>query len=169
MAQQSPPKTISQDWLSRIARLQPWYLLIRFPHRWTRSLFALAGVAIAMGIISVAAIWTGQPLLFPSLGPCAFLFFTQPASPTSAPRNAILAHASAILIGAASCWVFGELLTLDASTAQVAAATSALGLLSAWMVAARIPHAPAASTAMIVALGLIGRWQEMAAIMELDS
>ncbi len=153
------------DWVTLIARLQPWYLLIRFPQKAARAAFAAVGAAIAIGIICTVAIITGQPLVFPTLGPSAFLFFSQPAAPASCPRNAIVAHGSGILIGWAVYWLFGIALSCDAVTAQVGAATVSLGLISAWMVAAKVTHPPAASTALMVALGLMVQWQELAAVM----
>jgi CBS domain-containing membrane protein len=158
-------RTVGSDWVSRIARLQPWYLLTRFPHRLTRSVFAFAGGTVAIGIISAAAVGTGQPLIFPSLGPSAFLFFSQPTAPSNCPRNAILSHGSGILVGWMSYWLFGLFFGFDTATAQVAAAAVSLGVISAWMVAADIPHAPAASTTLIVSLGLMVQWQQLLAVM----
>ena len=158
-------RTAGSDWVSRIARLQPWYLLTRFPHRLTRSIFVFAGGAVAIGIISTAAVCTGQPLIFPSLGPSAFLFFSQPTAPSSCPRNTILSHGSGILVGWTSYWVFGLFFGFDTATAQVAAAAVSLGVISAWMVAANIAHAPAASTTLIVSLGLMVQWQQLIAVM----
>jgi len=155
----------SNDWVTRIARLQPWYLLIRFPQRLTRPVFAFAGAAIAIAIISTAAVISGQPLLFPSLGPSAFLFFWQPTAPTSCPRNAILAHGSGVLIGWATYWLFSAAVPLDPLTGQVAAATLSLGLISASMVAAKIPHPPAASTTLIIAMGMMAHWTALLAVM----
>lgn len=40
-----------------------------------------------------------------------------------------------------------------------------LGLISGLMVAADIPHAPAASTTLIVSLGLMVQWQQLIAVM----
>ena len=146
------------DWVTRIARLQPCYLLIRFPQTWTRAVFAFTGGTIAIGIIGAAAMMTGQPLVFPSLGPSAFLFFSQPTAAASSPRNAILSHGSGILIGWATYGLFSVAVPLDPLTAQVAAATLSLGLISAWMVAAKIPHPPAASTTLTGATSVVATW-----------
>lgn len=165
MPRDGTQRRTTNDWVSRIARLQPWYLLIRFPRRLTRSVFAFASAGIAIVIIGLAAVCTGQPLIFPSLGPSAFLFFTQPTSPTSSPRNAILSHGSGILVGWASYWLCGVLFGFDTATAQAAAAALSLGLVSALMVAADIPHPPAASTTLIVALGLMIEWRQLIVVM----
>ena len=160
-----PQRTVGSDWVSRIARLQPWYLLIRFPHRLTRSVFAFVGGTVAIGIISTAAVCTGQPLIFPSLGPSAFLFFSQPTAPSSCPRNTILSHGSGILVGWTSYWLFGLFFGFDTATAQVVAAAVSLGVISAWMVVANITHAPAASTTLLISLGLMVQWQQLLAVM----
>jgi len=165
MFHDSRHRRVANDWVAWLARLQPWYLLIRFPQQLTRSIFVSVNAAISIGIISVAAICAGQPLIFPSLGPTAFLFFAQPTLPTSSPRNAILSHGSGILIGWASYWSFGMLFGFGTPAAQVAAAALSLGLISALMVAAKFPHPPAASTTLIISLGLMVQWQELVAIM----
>jgi len=165
MLRDGTQRRTTNDWVSRVARLQPWYLLIRFPRRLTRSVFAFASAVISIVIIGVAAVCTGQPLIFPSLGPSAFLFFTQPTSPTSSPRNAVLSHGAGILVGWASYWLCGVCFGFGTSTAQAAAAAVSLGLISALMVAADIPHPPAASTTLIVSLGLMVQWHQLIAVM----
>ena len=165
MCAEGPSPRVTDDWVSRIARLQPWYLLLRFPHTLSTSLFSALGPAIAIGIIGAVSICTGQPLVFPSLGPSAFLFFSQPTAPSSCPRNAILAHGSAILIGCLSYYLFVVLLSFDTMTAQILATAVSLGVISGLMVAANVSHAPAASTALIVSLGLMVEWQELVAVM----
>jgi CBS-domain-containing membrane protein len=153
------------DWVATLARLQPWYLLVRFPRKSTRAVFAFLGGAMAIGIIGAIAGVTGQPLVFPSLGPTAFLFFSQPAAPASCPRNAILSHGSGILIGWATYWLFHVTFRGETVVTEVGAASLSLGLMSAWMVIAKIAHPPAASTTLIVALGLMVQWQELLAVM----
>ena len=156
---------IGTDWVSRLARLQPWYLLVRFPHRLARSVFAFASVTVAIGIISTLAICTRQPLVFPSLGATAFLLFSQPSAAASSPRNVTLSHGSAIIIGWGSYWLSGCFFGFDSPTTQAVAAAVSLGAVSAWMIAANIPHPPAAATALIVSLGLIVQWEQLIAVM----
>jgi CBS-domain-containing membrane protein len=147
-------------WVARLARLQPWHLLTRFPNRWTRAGFAFLNGGVAIGILAGAAASTDQPLIFPALGPSAFLFFYQPSAPSSAPRNAILAHASALLIG----WTAWELSGIAGGGGFVTVALT-LGVTCAVMIAFGIPHPPAASTALMVTLGAVQGWQEIAAML----
>ena len=156
---------ISKSWMTRLARLQPWYLLTQFPNRWTRSLFAFVNACISIGLMTGAAVYTGQPLIFPSLGPTVFLFFYSPSAPSSAPRNVILAHGAAVLIGWLSLWVFEGIFRMGIEGTQIGAVALSLGLVSAVMIVADIPHPPAASTTLMVSLGLIAGWQELLALM----
>ena len=156
---------IAEIWVSRVARLQPWYLLTRYQNRWTRSLFAFVNACISIGIMSAAALLTGQPLIFPSLGPTAFLCFYVPSAASSAPRNVILSHGAGVLVGWLSLWAVEGILGSGSAGAQIGAVGLSLGLISALMIAADIPHPPAASTTLIVSLGLIGQWQEFVALM----
>ena len=51
-------------------------------------------------VSGLAAYLTKQPLLFPSLGPAALLFFQQPMSAGSSLRNTLIGHLVAVLAGA---------------------------------------------------------------------
>ncbi len=138
-------------WFWRLARIQPWYVLTRFPNRLTRSAFILVNSGISIAILAAAAAYTDQPLLFPSLGPSAFLFFYRPLAPSSSPRNAILAHGGAILIG----WMAFALFQEGIPGGRITAVTIALSLTNVLMVATNLAHPPAASTALMVSLGLM--------------
>ena len=51
------------------------------------ALFSFVNGCISIGLMSLAALVTGAPLIFPSLGPTAFLFFYTPTAPAASPRN----------------------------------------------------------------------------------
>lgn len=156
--------------VTALARLRLWYLLLHHRSRPVLVLFALVNSAIVIAILGVGAWWTRWPLIFPSLGPSAFLFFSCPSRPAAWPRSAILGHAFGVLSGWASLWAMG---LLDADPAIVAgvdgwrvgAAALSLGAVSALMVAFDCPHPPAASTALIVSLGLMTTWGQLGALM----
>jgi CBS domain-containing membrane protein len=48
---------------------------------------------VAVALCGLAAYLFKQPMLFPSLGPSALLFFEQPTAPESSPYNALAALA----------------------------------------------------------------------------
>ncbi|WP_424565502.1 HPP family protein [Tamaricihabitans halophyticus] len=78
--------------------------------RWARGPHVLVGNEPQPGrrvlrterilLIGLVAIVSGAPLLFPSLGPTAFLVFTTPQAPAASPRNTVLGHVVGILAGA---------------------------------------------------------------------
>ncbi len=69
--------------------------------------FALVNGVISIGIMSAAAALTRQPLIFPSLGPTAFLLFYTPTAPAASPRNTICGHAIGASAGYLSLVLFG--------------------------------------------------------------
>src|SRR5437588_317257 len=63
------------------------------------ALFSLINGFISIGLMSVLAVITHSPFVFPSLGPTAFLFFYTPTAPAASPRNTIIGHAIGALAG----------------------------------------------------------------------
>jgi CBS-domain-containing membrane protein len=61
------------------------------------ALYTLIACVLALAVSGIAAYLTKQPLLFPSLGPAALLFFEQPMSAGSSPRNTLIGHLVAVL------------------------------------------------------------------------
>jgi CBS-domain-containing membrane protein len=72
----------------------------RFGGRAGEAIYSFAACLLALVVSGLAAYLAKQPLLFPSLGPTALLFFERPMAATSSPRNALIGHAVAILAGA---------------------------------------------------------------------
>jgi CBS domain-containing membrane protein len=56
----------------------------RLGERWGEALYTFACCLLALAIGGLAAYVAKQPLLFPSLGPTALLFFEQPLAPLPA-------------------------------------------------------------------------------------
>jgi CBS domain-containing membrane protein len=112
---------------------------------------------IAMVISSAAALLTDEPLIFASLGSTAFILFFASISVQAAPKNVFCGQLIGLLCGLAGLVIFGLLgiaPTVDEATwPRIGAVAIALGLSAALMVWLNIPHAPAAATAMAVALG----------------
>ncbi len=143
-----------------IRRLKLPSLLARFKPEYVWAVFVFINCFITLGYLSLLAYLTHFPLLFPSLGPTAILFFQSPTSEAAKPRNAILGHAIAIACG------FAALLVTDLLThpsvmqegvllSRVIAAGLALAATGAIMVLCRISHPPAGATTLIIALGFI--------------
>jgi CBS domain-containing membrane protein len=140
---------------------------IRLPwltHRYARvpvlAMFSFINGCISIGLMSVLALITGSPFIFPSLGPTAFLFFYTPTAPAASPRNTIIGHAIGILAGYFSLFVTGltaagPALAVGVTWPRVIAAALSLGLTAGVMVLARAPHPPAGATTLIVSLGIL--------------
>lgn len=132
--------------------------------------FALVNGLISIAVMSVAALSTGQPLIFPSLGPTAFLLFYTPTAPAASPRNTVCGHAIGAAAGYASLVLFGltdagPALAEGVTAGRVGAAALSLGLTSGVMVWARVPHPPAGATTLIISLGILTTPQQLGVLM----
>lgn len=133
------------------------------------GMFALVNGGLSTGLMALGALVTGAPLVFPSLGPTAFMLFYQPTSPAACPRNAILGHLVGILAGYASLTLFGlqhvaPALTSGVTWAWVGSASASLALTAGVMIWLRVPHPPAGATTLIVSLGILPRPPQLLAL-----
>ena len=129
------------------------------------ALFSFINGCISIGLMSVLAVITRTPFIFPSLGPTAFLFFYTPTAPSASPRNTLIGHAVGAAAGYLSLVVTGltmagPALTIGVTWPRVIAAGLSLGLTAGVMVLLRSPHPPAGATTLIVSLGILRQpWQ----------
>ncbi len=129
------------------------------------AVFGFLSGSLAIGMLAWMAHMAYSPLVFPSLGPTAFLLFYQPLAPSASPRNTLCGH----FIGAAAGWVSLLIFGLadvpgsglgDITWTRMGAAALSIGLTIGVMELWDVPHAPAGATTMIVSLGLMSRlWQ----------
>jgi CBS-domain-containing membrane protein len=122
--------------------------------------FAFLSGVLSIAIMSAAAWITGQPFVFPSLGPTAFLLFYNPLSPPSSPRNTIYGHAIGALAGYGALAAFGlraagPAVAAGVTPARIGAAAVSLGLTAGAMAWLAVPHPPAGATTLIVSLGIL--------------
>lgn len=134
------------------------------------GLFAMVNGVVSIGLIALAALVTGAPFIFPSLGPTAFLLFYTPMLSTACPRNTLAGHAIGAAAGYLALVVFGlqhagPALATGVSASRVGAAAISLGLTSGLMVWARVPHPPAGATTLIVSLGILREPWQLAVLM----
>ena len=152
-----------------VARLRLHWLLRHFPPRLVWAVYVCVNCFITIALLALAALGTGSPFVFPSLGPTAYLFFFSPLAETSSPRNAILGHAIGLLCG------YGAFVLTMASSppfgahpgvhgARVLAAALSLSATGALMVLVRVSHPPAGATTLIVSLGIISQPKELVII-----
>ena len=160
---QGPQHTLFFRVVALISRLRLQYLQTKSHHRElvTVIYLFLAGVT-ALSTIATMAYITEFMMLFPPLGPSAFILFYTPLSESASPRNFILGHSVALVSGigalVATQALFPELSTTapDAMNwSHVSAIALAMGAASMAMVALRCVHPPAVATALIAAMGYL--------------
>ncbi|WP_045234533.1 HPP family protein [Deinococcus pimensis] len=117
---------------------------------------AAAALMLAAGGVGLLV---AQPLLFPSLGPTAFLQAETPDQPGARPFNVIVGHLVGLLAG------FGSALLLGATNAPSVLATHELTAPRVWAsvlavlltllggLLLRASHPPAAATTLLASLG----------------
>ena len=129
------------------------------------ALFGFINGCLSIALMSILALVTGSPFIFPSLGPTAFLFFYTPLAPAASPRNTLIGHAIGAGVGYFSLVVTGltaagPALAVGVTWPRVIAAALSLGLTAGLMVLLKSPHPPAGATTLIVSLGILtGLWQ----------
>lgn len=133
------------------------------------GLFALVNGGLSTALMALGALATGEPLVFPSLGPTAFMLFYQPTSPAASPRNTVCGHAVGILAGYAALRMFGLVHATPALAGGVTwpwvgSASLSLALTAGFMVWLRVPHPPAGATTLIVSLGIVPRPTQLLAL-----
>ena len=114
---------------------------------------------IAISVNGLVAWIVNQPLLFPSLAPTIFLVFRTPLAKDASPRNTIEGHFIGILLGVAGLAAFGLLDTPSVieegvTLAHIGAAALSLALTEAGLILLDRPHTPAATTTLLVGLGV---------------
>ena len=142
----------------------------RYGTRLMLGFFAFANGLISIAVMSAAAVITGQPLIFPSLGPTAFLLFYTPRAPAASPRNTIYGHLIGVMAGYLSLVIFGltdhgPALAEGVSWARVGAAALSLALTAGFMAWLLAPHPPAGATTLIVSLGILSKPSQLAFLM----
>ena len=145
------------------ARLSIPSLLARYDERKIISLVAAVNGGAAILILTVLAWLFDLPLLFPALGPSAFILFSSPFSPSAAPRSVIGGHFVGITVGWAT-WhlvsvVGGHPVSLQTGGWPVLASASlAMAASCVLLVYFAFPHPPACASALITALGAADGW-----------
>ncbi|WP_156184679.1 HPP family protein [Allosalinactinospora lopnorensis] len=131
--------------------------------------FDLVVGGLGLAVIGVLAVASGQPLLFPSLGPTLMLVLDSPHLPSARPVDALAGHYIGVAAGLASLALTGLLgvpsvIEQGATAPRVVAAALSLGLTAAVLRLVRRSHPPAGATTLIVSLGLMTSPTQIAAI-----
>lgn len=143
-------------------RLRVQFLLRHFDERKVWAAFMFVNGFITIALLSLVALATGVPFVFPSLGPTAFLFFFDPKAPSASPHHAMVGHAIGIVCGYGSLLLFnlehaGSALALGVDGRRVLAAALSLAATGALMILFKAAHPPAGATTLIISLGAIAK------------
>jgi len=134
------------------------------------AIYTVLGSFVAIALSGAAAWAFDEPLLFPSLGATAFLFFETPMAEIASPRNALVGHGVAILAAVGALAVFG---LIDAPSAyevgvvpaRIGTVALAVALTGGALRLLRSAHPPAGATTIIVASGLLDEPHQLLAVL----
>src|SRR6185437_1550245 len=85
--------------LTLLGRLRLDWLSRHFPPKLVQTTYVFINGFITIGLLALLAFITGNPFVFPSLGPTAYLLFFSPLAGASTSRNTILGHAIGLVCG----------------------------------------------------------------------
>jgi CBS domain-containing membrane protein len=147
---------------SLISRFRLNWLLAHLPPTLVWAAYVAVNSFLTIVLLTLLALLTHNPFVFPSLGPTAYLFFFNPLAESSTPRNAVLGHGIGLLCGFAAYKITGmhafpEGFGGEVYWPRILASALALSLTGAVMVLLRVNHPPAGATTMIVALGILAK------------
>lgn len=117
---------------------------------------AVGGLVAAAGLFGLAV---GQPWLFPSLGPTAFLQAESPELPSSNFRSTVVGHAVGLASAFVAVYLFGladapgVMATGHLTLARVGASVLAVALTMFGKTWLKASHPPAAATTLLISLG----------------
>ena len=156
--------------LGLFKRMQMPALVRRYNSTFVLGLFSLVNGFISIGLMAFAAAVTDEPLIFPSLGPTAFLLFYTPRAPAACPKNTLLGHFIGAACGYLALVLFGltdtgPALVEGVTLSRTGAAALSLGLTAGLMAWVRAPHPPAGATTLIVSLGILTEPSQLAVLM----
>ena len=158
---QGPQGSLLFRVIAFFSRLQLRYLFQTMESpRFLVVIFVFIAGTTALGIITIAAYLTDLPLVFPPLGPSAFILFHTPMSVSASPRNVILSHSLAIGSGLFSLYLVLKIFPESnlsnpamMNSCRVMAIALSMGLIGVIMVTMKCVHPPAAASALIAAMG----------------
>jgi len=158
--------SLKTRWLMWRSRLSTPALLTRFDERKVVSLVAAVNGGLAILTIGVFAWLADLPLVFPALGPSAFILFSSPLSPGGAPRSVVLGHFAALACGCVAwrllSFLAGAPVSLEAGGWSLfCSASLAMALSCLVLVRLSCPHPPACASGLVVALGAVTHWQDL--------
>jgi|SRR6187549_2002428 len=124
------------------------------------ALYTALGSLLTIGLSGLLAWGLSEPLVFPSLGATAFLFFETPMAEVASPRNTIIGHAVGAVVAYGWLNVFGlvgepSAIVTGFTAGRVACVALSLAFTGGILRLLRAAHPPAGATTVIVSIGLL--------------
>jgi CBS domain-containing membrane protein len=157
-----PPMHRVEHVFGLIDRLRLGWLLAHLPPTFVWAVYVALNCFVTIALLTLLALLTHNPFVFPSLGPTAYLYFFSPMGQSSSPRNAVLGHGIGLLCGFVAykltgMHAFPEGFGGEVYWPRILASALALSLTGAIMVLLHVNHPPAGATTMIVSLGILAK------------
>ncbi len=133
------------------------------------AVYTALGSLIVIGLSGLWAWLFKEPLLFPSLGATAFLFFETPLAEVGTPRNAVIGHFVAIAAAVVSLEAFRlfdapSVYVQGVTPARIGAVACSVALTGGVLRLLRSAHPPAGATTIIVSSGLLAKPHQIVAV-----
>jgi CBS-domain-containing membrane protein len=133
------------------------------------AVYTTLGSLLTIGLSGLLAWVLSEPLVFPSLGATAFLFFETPMAEVASPRNTIIGHGVGALVAYGWLNVFdlvGEpsAIATEFTAGRVACVALSLAFTGGILRLLRAAHPPAGATTVIVSIGLLTTARQLAVL-----
>jgi CBS-domain-containing membrane protein len=133
------------------------------------AVYTFTGGLLTIGLSGALAWLLDEPLVFPSLGATAFLFFETPMAEVASPRNTVVGHCTGALVATVWLFVFGlqnhpSVLVEGFTAARAAAVALSVACTGGILRLLRAAHPPAGATTVIVSAGLLHTGSQLAAL-----
>jgi CBS domain-containing membrane protein len=133
------------------------------------AVYTFTGGLLTIALSGALAWALGEPLVFPSLGATAFLFFETPMAEVASPRNTLIGHYTGALVATLWLFVFGlqdnpNVLVEGFTVERAAAVALSVACTGGILRLLRAAHPPAGATTVIVSAGLLHTAHQLAVL-----
>jgi len=133
------------------------------------AVYTFLGGLLTIALSGALAWALDEPLVFPSLGATAFLFFETPMAEVASPRNTLIGHYVGAAVATLWLFVFGlqdnpSALVEGFSAGRAAAVALSVACTGGLLRLLRAAHPPAGATTVIVSAGLLHTAHQLAAL-----
>jgi CBS domain-containing membrane protein len=133
------------------------------------AVYTFLGGLLTIALSGVLAWALDEPLVFPSLGATAFLFFETPMAEVASPRNTLIGHCTGAAVATVWLFVFAlqdhpNVLVEGFSAQRAAAVALSVACTGGILRLLRAAHPPAGATTVIVSAGLLHTAPQLAAL-----